>query len=172
MKIMISLLMSILFIGCGSSSNSVNSDKYELLSVTDFSYTMGGKQSVSVSIGENQDNYFNITIHRNQIKNGVSITRYKTKDYNPETEWKTKVIDAESTINGVNYKFLLKGDLDSKIDFKINQLDYNKREALVNVYLKLVNIDTKKYIILEKKNLLIKDKMFDNFTLQINHRSK
>ena len=87
---------------------------------------MGKNQSVSIAIGKNEKNYFDVTIHRNQIKNGAVIVRQWTKNYNPNTEWKIKIIEAEASIEGVRYLFLHKDDLHFYFDliFLVRHLAY------------------------------------------------
>lgn len=147
--------------------SETKSHEYKLLRVTDFSYTMGEKQSVSIAIGKNNSNYFDVTIHRDQVKEGITLVREKTKDYDSQNEWKTKVIDASATLEKINYFFSLKDDYHSVIKFKVNELNYSKKEANIDVYLKLVNPNTNKYISLDKKNLIIQGKMFDNLTKKL-----
>ncbi|MGI0120318.1 hypothetical protein [Zooshikella sp. RANM57] len=48
-----------------------------MLSVSDFPYTMGDKQAVSFHAGPNKDNYLDITILRENVKEGKSFNSIK-----------------------------------------------------------------------------------------------
>jgi len=137
---------------------STSSAKSELqpayLSVTGFDYTMGGKQAVSISIGKSKDDYYSMTIHRDKIKAKAIIKRDK---YNPK-----KVVNATATIDRKNYQYSLYKGSNSIILVRIKELSHKKKEAIIDVYLKLVDVPTQKYVIFDKTNIKITGKLFDN----------
>jgi predicted transcriptional regulator len=161
-KLFISLLISIFFIGCSSSDDILDSSEYKLLRVTDFNFTLRDKQAVSIAVGKDDSHYFDITVHRDQIKNNAVIVR----EY-PDTAYENTVIDATATMSGDYYIFLIKDDIRSLIGFKINTLDYEKKEANVDIYIKVIEPYTEEYLTLDKPGLKIQGKMFDNLVKKI-----
>ena len=127
---------------------------YHILSVSDFDYTMGGKQAVSISIGRTKEDYFSITVHRDQIKNKTRILR--------NTATQPKIIDAETTINHLPYFFLRRDGMQSVIEFNIHSIDYKTKQAHITVYMKLYNGETGKDAEFKKQVFIVRDNMFSN----------
>ena len=148
------LIISALVIFGLSTSSAKSELQPTYLSVTGFDFTMGDKQAVSISMGKSKDDYYSITIHRDKIKANVSIKRDKN---NPK-----KVINASATINRKNYQFSLYKGSASIILVKIKELNHKKKEAVIDVYLKLVDVPTQKYVIFNKNNIKITGTLFDN----------
>ena len=147
------IVLSLVVLGL-STASAKSELQPAYLSVTDFDFTMGDKQAVSISMGKSKDDYYSITIHRDKIKANVTIRRDKN---NPK-----KVINASATIDRKSYQFSLYKGSTSIILVKIKELNHKKKEAVMDVYLKLVDVPTQKYVIFDKTNIRITGILFDN----------
>ena len=134
-------------------------NKIKVLSVSDFSYTMKGKQSVSISFGTSKTNYYEITIHRDKIKPNTKLIKNENSYIGS--------IDGEANINKKHYVFLIRDGLKSYIDFKIETLDYTNKQAIIIVSLKLYNPNNEDYIEIKNQKLNITGALFDNLVKQI-----
>lgn len=129
----------------------------KLSSVSDFSYTMGGKQSVSITlIGKDKEHYLDLTIHRDVIKNHFKDRVVK---WSP-----TMSISAYATWDG-QYKLWNKDN--TKLYLNIKKLDKKKKIAFIELESTLFNPLNKQIISFSIKNILIEKKNFDNFMKKI-----
>lgn len=144
------------------SSNVQKQNPLEILSVSDYSNTMKGKQSVSISFGTSQTNYYTLTIHRDKVKQGIELKKDKSNYIGS--------IDCEANFNKKWYVFLIRDNFKSYIDFKINSIDYKNKQATIIVSTKLYNPDDGSEIEIKNQKLSIKDTLFDNFTKQIKNK--
>ena len=132
--------------------------KLEVSSVSDFSYTMGGIQSVSITFTEkgNNKHFFDLTVHRDKIKKGFKNTVNK---------WSPKMpISANASWEG--YHKLWNKDK-TNLTFKVKELDKKYRKAILSLKSTLYNPDTKKTISFDLKDIVIKGKLFDNLVKTI-----
>lgn len=139
-----------------TDTGKIKSKDLKVISVSDYDFTMDDKQSVSIYIGESQSNYYNITINRDQVKQGLSLTKDK-ENY-------IKSIDATAAYEKNFYYFLIKDDFNSYLKFDIKKLDHDKKEAVISIKALLYNPDSKDEIKLAQQDFNIKGKLFDNFT--------
>ena len=147
------IILSLVFLTV-SASSAKSELQPAYLDVTGFDYTMGGKPAVSISIGKSINDYYSITIHRDKIKANMVIKRDK--------EHTKKIINASATIDNKNYQFSLYKGSNSVILVKLKELNHKKKEAVIDVYLKLVDVPTQKYVIFNKNNIKITGTLFDN----------
>jgi len=134
-------------------------NKIKVLSVSDYSLTMKGKQAVSISFGSSKINYYSITIHRDKIKPNTKLLKNENNYIGS--------IDSEANINKKHYVFLTRDGLKSYIDFKIEILDHTNKQAIIIVSLKLYNPNDENYIEIKNQKLNITGALFDNLVKQI-----
>jgi len=134
-------------------------NKIKVLSVSDYSYTMKGKQAVSISFGTSKTNYYEITIHRDKINPNTKLIKNENSYIGS--------IDGEANINKKHYVFLIRDGLKSYIDFKIETLDYTNKQAIIIVSLKLYNPNDEDHIEIKNQKLNITGALFDNLVKKI-----
>jgi len=138
---------------------SVSATDYQLMSVSDYPFTMKGKQAVSIDIGKSDSEYFTITVQRDQIVEYNTISKDRT---NPN-----ETIDARGSKNGKSYYYLTRGAY-SVIFFNILELNKKKHIARIAISLDLYNSDIKQYMRLKDAVYTIRGKQFDNLVKHIN----
>ena len=129
----------------------------KLSSVSDFSYTMGGKQSVSITLrGKDREHYLELTIHRNKIQNNFEANVKKSAH--------NKSINASATWDGyysLNYR------QKTSIYIKITKIDKKNKIALLDIRATLYNYSKEKSLSFNLKDILIDGENFDNLLKQI-----
>ena len=129
----------------GFSINSID--------VSNFSYTMNGKQAVSIQLIQDKNSYIDITIEKNVIKNGYN---YDSSKHN-NTKYPVEIT---ANINGKIYNFYNNLNV-----LKMKILEYNKntKQATINIDTVLNSINNRDDIA-ELLNIEIKIEK-DNFDL-------
>ncbi|MFY9075967.1 hypothetical protein OZZ08_13520 [Malaciobacter mytili] len=118
----------ILYISGGSNNISVNKN-LNLFNVSDFEYTMGNKDAVSINIGESNTKYINITIHKDNIKEGLVINTKEIKDK-----------DLISITAHWDKKSYFQNNKNSFTIFKILELDKINNKAKIFLETKLYSV--------------------------------
>lgn len=135
----------------------------EIIRVTDFDYTLGEKQAVSIAFGESDENHCSLTVQRENIKAGYSIYSLRGNKY--------QYVSLDCNWDGVWY--IQNSNLDTYIDLKIVSLDRTNKNAEVLISAKLSEHkkigekpsgDTAE---LNNVKLVITGKHFDNLTKQM-----
>lgn len=142
-----------------TNSDTDTNQPLKVFSVSDYSYTMKDKQSVSIVFGKTQEQYYDLTVFRDSIKPGIEL--HKTKqNYIDE-------ITASATFGKNHYTFLAKDGFEPFIKFKILDMDNIKKIANINVSVKLYNADNGDVKELNNYEFTINGNMFDNLVKEI-----
>lgn len=128
----------------------------KVLSVSDYDYTLRNKPAVSVDFGGDETNYFSVTIHRSNVREGFSaeLSRQSGSDQ----------IDASMSLKGKSY--FQSGKHDTWLKFSIDQLDAAKKQAVVTVSGVFVAPLTDEYITVNESTAVISGQNFDNFVMK------
>lgn len=120
-------------IGAPSSDAEEQKDNSEvqflILSVSDYEFTLNNKKAVTISFGENQENYCEITIVKKSIYAGSKVKSIKNdnKDLSASCQWNESYYVQSSKHN-------------TFVGFKIESINENETQIITTVNL----IDTKK----------------------------
>ncbi|MDX9744447.1 MAG: zinc ribbon domain-containing protein [Arcobacteraceae bacterium] len=118
------------------------------LSVSDFEYTFKDKPAVSISIGESNNDFISITLHRNNIYEGFTTT--SNNDISITATW-DKLTFFQNHL--------------SRVSFTIEKMDSLNKEAIISLNATLhTNTENHKELNISTKTT-IKDKNFDNLLL-------
>lgn len=149
------MLLSIIPLTSKSNNQEVKIDQLNatVLSVSNYSYTFGDKQAVSLSLGKDKDNYININVHRENIKKGFTLN--------------TKInIDDKNFISGTalwNKKQYFENK-DSYIYLEIANLDYENKIAQLNIEANLYEAKENPSSLKIQLSAKITNELFDNLT--------
>lgn len=126
----------------------------DVLSVSDYDFTLDGEQAVSIYFGEAENKFCDISIKRSSVVVGykVSSQRGSYKDINVTCTWL-----------GMNYVDSVKYPTSFKFD--ITSIDSKSKIAEFKVSLKLVNPYSEKYLILSGTSLKINNDEFKNLKI-------
>ena len=143
--------------GCSSESKKDESKSYniseptKIFSVSDYSYTLGGKPAVSIMFGPSKTTFINLTILKQDLKEGSVIDSTKGNV--------SKKISISFLLEGVS--FTLRGKVPaSYVKLKIESLDRTKQEAIISIDAKLFtdnggsSVDIKNKIVLSGENFI------------------
>lgn len=128
--------------------------------VSDSQQEMSGKPSVTVYFGESDDNYCELSLHRDSVKSGnkiVSESNSRGKDISLSCNWEGKLYVSSS-------------EHPTMISLNISHINAQKKEAVAYVSAKLIDYravtrnESAKFIEFESLKLSITDKYFDNLT--------
>lgn len=128
----------------------------KVLDVSDFDFTLRNKPAVSVYFGGDETNYFSVTIHKSNVREGFSaqLNRQPGSDQ----------IDALMSLKGKSY--FQTGKHDTWLKFSIDQLDTAKKQAVVTVSGVFVAPLSDEYITVDKSTAVISGQNFDNFVMK------
>ena len=157
----LSIVTVIFFTSC-STDNKVNKSKSQtqppkilenmhIYGVTDFEYTMNGKQAVSITFGVTEKNNCSATIHRKSVKKGYSI-EMKNKnsgDLSIECNW-----DGKYYVQSSKHPTLTR--------LKIKSIDPKLKEAEVVVSVNVVEPISNKYLDIGTNTIKVSGQNFDN----------
>lgn len=155
----------IIFIGLVASIGAVKNNTktattmergIKLSSVSDFSYTMGGKQSASIVLAKDKYHYVDLTIHRDEIKAGAHFI--KNKHHINDT------IDVTAQWDGNCVLMLSKG---SSLEVSIDKIDKDKKIATMSINATLLNTKTNKPVKFSASNILFSGKNYQNLIVKI-----
>lgn len=148
------ILAVILYISSGSNNLSINKN-LNTLSVSDFQYTLDNKPAVAIYIGESKDDFIDLTIHRSNIKEGLTIDTHNKQD--------KKLISINTQWKGKNY---FQNKVQSFVIFKILELDKVNNTAKISLEAKLYSNKNDDSITINTKST-IKDREFQNLIMKI-----
>lgn len=104
-------------------------NKLETLSVSDYEFTMNDKQAVSISFGKTENNFCTVSIYRDSVAQGYSVSSTQRDDHS---------ISVDCNWNG---KYFVESSKHPTISsLSISSLDKNKNIAQVELTLKLVEL--------------------------------
>lgn len=143
------LFMIIAFVLYMQTSNDIKSYKInkdlKTLSVSDFKYTFKNEPAVSISIGESNNNYITITVHRKNVYEGFKTS---SKD--------------EISSSAVWNKLSFFQNHNSTVSFEITKLDKVNKKAEILFTSKLYTSNEKSSLLDISTRIMIKDKNFTN----------
>lgn len=132
----IALLLTIIVI----SPSKEDYSNYKVLSVSDYDYTLKNKPAVGIFVGETKDNYVDITINKENVKENFEVnTKNNSSDKN--------LIGVTAHWDSITY-FLNSKNHNSFVNLKITKIDREKKEAQFFINAKLYPQDdnTPKFI--------------------------
>jgi hypothetical protein len=135
-------------------------EQAKVILVSDSAQEMSGKPSVTVYFGESDDNYCELSFHKDSVKSGniiVSESSSRDKDISLSCNWDGRLYVSSSEHPTI-------------ISLKINHINAQTKEAVAYVSAKLVDYRTVtrnesvKFIEFESLKLVMADTYFDNLT--------
>ena len=153
MKTIIMITLFVFFLigsGCEKEKEQIMINK--IISVTDFSFTLGDKEAVSIIIGKDQNNFFDITIQRDNVFEGFSVNSTRKNKY--------QVISADGNWNGKQY---IQSKHDTYIHFSIDKIDKENKIAIISIAGKFIESGRLTELLeLSKNTFQINGKQFEN----------
>jgi hypothetical protein len=149
--------------GCSSESKKDESKSYniseptKIFSVSDYAYTLDGKPAVSIMFGSSETKYVNLTILKQNLKEGAVIDSTKGTV--------SKKISISFSLEGVS--FLLHGKVPaSYVKLKIESIDQTKQEAIIAIDAKLFTANGESSVNIKDK-IVLSGENFINLMKQI-----
>ncbi|MBL4744534.1 MAG: hypothetical protein JKX87_07905 [Cycloclasticus sp.] len=150
-KFWLVLILSALITGCGSDPEALTVSKVQR--VTNFDFTLNEIPAVSIAIGPNTENHFDITLYRSNIKSGYAVSS-KSKS--------NSTIAIEATWSGKSFVQSSKHSTGASV--QIVSIDTHGRVAILKISAILVNPETGELLQLSNSQVTISGENFINLT--------
>lgn len=148
--IVIVFLMS----GCGG----FNPGDFKVSQVSDYDFTLDGRQAASILFTADKDNYFDVTIKRSSIYSGSSVAFRKGSVI--------KNINATASIDGSSYAIYTNKENGTFIKIVFESINEDKNEAKIIVSMKLYSSDKDKYFEINEFSYKISGQAFKNLMIK------
>lgn len=140
--------------GCGGFKPG----DFKVSQVSDYDFTLNGRQAASILFTSDKDNYFDITVKRSSIYSGSSVAFRKGAVI--------KNIDATASINGSNYNIYTNKENGTFVQVVFKAIDRDKNEAKIMVSMKLYSADKDKYFEVDNFTYNISGQAFKNLMIK------
>jgi hypothetical protein len=146
LKLLIGAILVLSIVGC--SDNDEDTKKQEVpkrnislnqVDVSDYQFTMNNQDAVSITLLQDNSNYFTITINKSKIQKGFKFLRNKD-NYNTVN----KDVDISATFTNDNFNFLPNVNDNSFIELEVIDYDKINKKAIIKVSTTVVNTNNPK----------------------------
>mgnify|MGYP003385502395 CR=1 FL=1 len=150
-KFWLVLLLSAIVAGCSNEPEPLTVSKVQR--VTDFDFTLNEMPAVSIAIGPNGENYFDLTLYRSNVKSGYSATSKSKTD---------SAISIEASWSGKNYVQSSKHSTAASI--QVVSIDVASKVVILKISAILVNPQTGELLQLSNSQVIVSGQNFINLT--------
>lgn len=135
--------------GCSSEPRALTVSKVQR--VTDFDFTLNESPAVSIAIGPDGENYFDLTLYRSNVKSGYAASS-KSKN--------NSAISIEATWSGKN--FVQSSKHSTMVSVQVVSIDTANKVANLKVSAVLVNPQTGNFLQLSNSKITVSGQSFIN----------